>query len=245
MSTQWDLMLKKIGIEFENNPKNFLKQQMISRTMHPAMSGLAEQYYRNITIQPEYKVFLEIAKDPSRGNPTLIRDKYSLSTLQQIYYIQVFEKFTGILMPDFTGSITDIGGGYGNQGRILKSLGFKGLFRILDLPMITKIQKYYLENQKNIEFSELTDKGLTPPNNNSILIGSFSINEMPMKDRNLIESHYNEYKYILIAHNRSFDGIDNLKYFSDLESRLSDKFEMTSFECPIYNRSRFLIGVRK
>ena len=58
----------------------------------------------------------------------------------------------------------------------------------------------------------------------------------------IIEQQIRNYDYIFIAHNRNFDGIDNIAYFENLNKQLSDTFKITQFACPVNPTHRYFIG---
>ena len=135
-------------------------------------------------------------------------------------HLKILQEKLGIFIPDDKiTNIVELGGGYGNLARLIRNFGYDGKYTIIDFPLISKIQKDYLSrnNINDVIFSELNKASLTPQNNDvSILIGTYSISEMPMAERSYLELYYKYYSYIFIAHNDSFDGIDNLSYFKPI-----------------------------
>ena len=122
-------------------------------------------------------------------------------------------------------SVVDIGGGYGNFCRIVHQLGYTGRYTIADFPLMLEIQEDYLSS------NGILDVGFVPldkigPQPKSILIATYSINEMPLETRRLIEPHYKSFDYLYFAHNNTFDGICNIQYFSNLKDMLEDDFEV-------------------
>ena len=53
------------------------------------------------------------------------------------------------------------------------------------------------------------------------------------------------YDYIFIAHNRVYEGIDNIEYFKGIAEKLKEDYTVNHFPCHIYNKAWFLIASRK
>lgn len=229
--TQWERMLVQIREEFEEHSESFLSQKMISRTMHPRDELLAKRYYDSL------ETIHEDLRDPEFGKPKISYKGYSLSTLQSLYYHSI--------NGDRWSHVVEIGGGYGNLYRVFRKMGYEGRYTIVDFPQIHSIQRAFIQNtvdNQDVEFRTLQDFDVSE---HALLTASFSINEMPMKDREVIEARYREFERIFIVHNRSFDGIDNLSYFKKLRQRLRDSFQTKSYKCPIHPSGHILIGDKK
>lgn len=241
--TQWENMLVKIEQEYENYPKNFLRQPTIARTVHPAISNLSLAYYKKATTNQWLKDRAEQLKDPSIGNPVLQSNGMSLITTQSMYYIYLMIKHLDVNPITENLNITDIGGGYGNMARIFRTLGSTGDYSIIDFPIMHKIQKDFLSYSKieDVNFKSLEENNLE----GDMLIATFSINEMPLEDRKIIENKIQQYDKIFIGHNKKFDGIDNIKYFTDLQNRLEEKYNITRFQCDMMGIHRYFVGVKK
>ena len=128
--------------------------------------------------------------------------------------------------------IIEIGAGYGNLCRLIHNFGYVGKYTIVDFPEMLVLQRDYLTRASvyndNINFSPLSIEDIIPNTKDvSILIGTFSISEMPLQTRNLLKDYYRNFDYLFIAHNSVMDGIDNFEYFSELGSFLQDDFEFT------------------
>ena len=69
---------------------------------------------------------------------------------------------------------------------------------------------------------------------------------MPLDDRAHIETNLTKYSHIFIAHNKEFDGIDNLNYFTELgESLKSQGYELVHYNCNIYSKCWFFMARRQ
>lgn len=246
MSKSWLNWLDTIEEEFTENKSSFLQQKNIKRTMHPRHGGM--NLYLKLNAETDY---LDKLKDSKIGKPDIqFGGTHSLTAVQSAYYIYKLKEFFNITPADLH-SITDIGGGYGNLCYSFYQLDFNGKYTILDFPIINNIQKYFLSNafwvgDFNYHCQPLKSSNFPPANNNSLLIATFSINEMPLEDRQIIEPFYKQYKYIMIAHkHNSAFGVDNKKYFSELRKELLITHNVTYHQCPLRTNDHYLIAEKK
>lgn len=203
----WDNFLKDITTEF-NNKENFLKGNVIRRCLHPGMDTVTAIKYLNEVTHLDF-----LKPDPQTGNPTYCIDKFSLVTLQSSLYLKTMLKKCELGNID---EIHDIGGGYGNMAWTLKNYGYDKKYIIYDFPIMHDIQRYWLGKQNvKVEYRSLDE---LDPGENSHLIGTHSINEMDLTDRDKIP--FNKFKSFFIAHNKIFNEIDNVKYFRNLAKKL-------------------------
>ena len=235
--TQWDQMKKEIEREFANHRANFLQQKMISRTVHPRIDGLAEKYYNAIEWNEE---LLSKGRDSKVGSPKIWKQGFSLNNLQNIFYLQTMKKVFSNVDFDY---VTDVGGGYGGMCRLMRVLGYEGEYDIIDFDIMHKMQKYFLESNEitDTRFKKLADKSFSP-SGNSLLLATFSMNEMPLTDRSVIEHNIYEYDKFFIAHNKRFDNIDNIEYFKEFADILSDDYKITTYSCSVYSSCHFVTG---
>lgn len=243
MSKSWQDWLETIEEEFTENKSSFLQQKNIARTMHPRHGGM--NLYLKLNVETDY---LDKLKDPMVGKPDIqFGNTHSLTSVQSAYYIYKLKEFFNITPKDL-GHITDIGGGYGYLCYAMHKRGFIGNYNILDFPQINEIQEYFLSNtiQGSYACKPLKPENLFKTASESLLIGTFSINEMPIDDRKIIEAFYEQYKYIMIAHkhNNAF-GVDNKKYFTELRKKLSATHNVQYHKCPLRENDHYLIAEKK
>ena len=244
--TQWQQMLKNIQQEYFTHPNDFLTQPTISRTIHPRQPSLADRYVeylgRDVFIM---QAVLPFITDSKIGNPftTCYNNKLSLTSVQNAYYIHHMKNLFNFNVSS-VDSIVDIGGGYGNMARVMIKLGFSGSYSIIDFPTMHMIQRWFLTENgvENVKLRTLKQSSFESVTDDSLLLATFSMNEMPLDDRQIIEDNARNFKYLFIAHNRNFDGIDNINYFNSLKSRLSDTFKIQQFICPVNQSHRYFVG---
>lgn len=230
----WDDFLNNITKEFENK-QSFLRGKTISRCLHPVMNSVTAVKYLNEVNNLDF-----LKPDPPTGNPIYCIDKFSLVTLQSSLYLKTMLKKCQL---DTIDEIHDIGGGYGNMAWTLRNYGYDKKYIIYDFPIMHEIQKYWLEKQNiKVEYKSLDDLN---PGVNSHLIGTHSINEMDLPDRDKIP--FNKFKSFFIAHNKVFNEIDNIKYFKNLSEKMEHNTEHLFYgdnDGPLQASHYWLIGVK-
>jgi hypothetical protein len=231
----WDNFLKDISKEFKNK-EHFLKGSTISRCIHPKIDSINAIKYLDAVSRLEF-----LKPDPQTGSPTHSIDKFSLVTLQSSLYLKTMIKKCNNL--DVIDEIHDIGGGYGNMAWTLKNYGYNKKYIIYDFPVMQNIQRYWLGEQDiEVEYRSLAE---LDPGENSHLIGTHSINEMDLSDREKIP--FDRFKSFFIAHNKIFNEIDNIKYFSNLAKNLDHDTEHLFYgndDGPLQASHYWLTGVK-
>ena len=231
----WERFRVEIQDEFKKNKESFLTGKVTSRCLHP----------RTYPIQVGLKYVnyvggeSHLIPDPDTGNPSLVEGKNSIVSFQSAVYIKMMKE-NGLLDVD---AVNDIGGGYGNLAWMMRSMGFDKPYTIFDFEEIHKLQDYFLK-QNNIYDINLDFLSNINPIDNSLLIGTHSINEMPLTAREIIP--FERYKSILIAHNHNFNDVDNIEYFMKLGKRLESLgWDITRTKSPIQGAQHFFfIGKR-
>jgi hypothetical protein len=128
-------------------------------------------------------------------------------------------------------TIFEFGGGYGSMCRLAHSLGFRGLYLILDLEPFCSLQEYFLSsiglpqvsmasNYTKNGFLATSDipviaEHLTSPSDRSLFIATWSLSESPLRVREEVEPLINRCGHLLVSFQDRFEGIDNNRYFSE------------------------------
>lgn len=232
---EWDDFRLEIINELKRSPESFLRQPVISKTIHPNQQKLAQDYLNDLAASEFARSrILPKLNDMPIGDPYLCEffPLASPMSMQHAYYIYLIHKKLNIFIPESgIDHILELGGGYGNFFRLIRNYGYLGKYTIIDLPEMHNIQRYYLSNifsnitsNKIIEFKSINDLENMYIQKLSIFIATFSLNEMPIESRKKIEQIINSFDYIFIAFNSFFSGINNLDYFEDLKNRFSKDF---------------------
>lgn len=238
--TQWQRMLKTITQEFASSPNNFLQQSMIARTTHPRNANLAKKYYDFIKETNTVKKYRW--DEPRFGSPSIAVENMSLSTIQSLYHIHNISSVMDIMECD---SVVEIGGGYGNLCSLMKHAGYSGQWTIVDFPEMHTIQRKYIEavtSTENVNFIDLKSLDNTKAN---LLVATFSMNEMPLSDRTIIEKSIDNFDSFYIQYNMNFDGVNNAKYFSSFIKDNSGKYEISHRDCKIYPNHPIIMATKK
>lgn len=232
----------KIRSEFRKNVKTFLREPTIQRTMHP--SGACKKYWD--FIQHRYDL-TRAATDSNVGKP-ITRSLYgdmSLVSMQCVMYRMLMEEHE---MVDFD-SIVELGGGYGNNARFQRRLKFNGPIRILDLPVMIEIQKYFIKenNLSNIACLKYNESTAVPETDNALFFATFSLNEIPIEDRIHLSRSIDQFKYIFIAYKPNSFNMDNVQYFQSFTETLNSiGFNIIEVPHPLSgSKTRFVLGKRK
>lgn len=252
----WDTLLLEFVDEVNCNPGTFLRMPIVSKTTHPNQQKLANEYL-NEMIQDNFFIenILPWVNESPYGDPYLCLNYPYLSPLsvQHLYYIEKIRKFTNIFLgSDEVSNICEVGGGYGNFYRLLSLLGYSGNHKIIDFEEMGQVQQLYINNTvkeaaRNVVMTPLGNLSCKPTQGVkglSLLIATFSLNEMPLDTRKYVVDHLESYDLLFIAFNSFFEGVDNLSYFKELESTLSGNFDLR-LEQDKYRSAWFLMGKRK
>ena len=252
MSNKWDMMLGEIVEEYKNHPENFLRQRRISKTVHPNVQSIASLFYGELLTSDFYNNIIKSKMyDSPVGNPYKFAGLPECSpvTIQNAYQCNLLKQHLGIFVPtEVITHIVEIGGGYGNLCRWIKSFGYGGKYTIVDFPEMGAIQHDYLTKLNSIDnvlLSELNMKQIQPSiNDTSILIATFSVNEMPIELRESMEEYYSAYDYLFFAYNPFWEEINNMEYFDNLELKLNKEFDIKHFKDK-FRKTKYLMCKRR
>lgn len=254
VGNEWDDFRSQIVVEFQQHPMDFLRQPVISRTVHPNQQELANKYLVELSEGKfSRENILPRLYDLPIGDPYVCENFPLASTMsmQHAYYISIIRDNLGVFIPDGKiDHITELGGGYGNFCRIVYGLGYTGDYSIADFPEMHSIQRHFLSygcetqiNNKLIEFKSLSDKEILPKSSKSLFMATFSLSEMPLQSRLEVEEIYQHFGYLFFAYNSFFGVEDNEIYFSELKQRLASNFELHLIKDK-HRRAWFLFGKR-
>ena len=179
---------------------DFVKTAMFHEIKKVALGKLKKSNRWNF-----FKLF---TREDKFGSP-----KNNGNLLHHLYSINEFLNFSETNFSKLR-VIYEFGGGYGSLCRIIFRLGFQGLYVIRDLPIVCHIQKGYFKGIKlDQEVDEISNPSYHP--SCELFIALWSISECPLKIRDEVFLMTN-FKKCLIAFQKEFSGINNLKYFRDL-----------------------------
>jgi len=228
--TLWCEFLKSIESEYRKHPADYLQQPTISKCLHPSGRKWFDGYFQELKEDSVFRDVLTRVIDGDVGRPIRYSEFDHLSpvTVQNVHQLYMIAKHLDVSIIDNDIScVVDVGGGYGNLCRITRQLGYIGRYVIADFPIMAEIQSDYLSGNGilDVEFMPL-DMSKIKPQSKSMLIATYSISEMPIEARRQIEPHYKSFDYLCFVYNNSFDGVDNIEYFSQLKDILDDDFDV-------------------
>lgn len=132
------------------------------------------------------------------------------------------EEMTGRWIETF-GRIFEFGGGYGSMCRLVHRLGFVGRYVIYDLPALTLLQQYYLEQNGIENVVSVCDFDVLPKllySENALFIATWSLSEAPFSIREEIFSLIRHFSSFIIAGQIQVREMDNVEYFYSWTERL-------------------------
>ncbi len=227
---EWQDNINTIKYLIQNNdPRFFLSWPVIQKTMF-ANSYLAIEKESQNLLKFNY---LHRIKESKFGFPLPFISHLSLSgnILHLAHHLLAYEKTTNKKIKNMD-LIFEFGGGYGSMSRLVYEFGFKGKYVIFDFPIFSALQAFYLrkmgysvsmtsKNEASIyclSSLEEIEKVLVSNNmKNSMFIATWSLSESPMSVRKSISPLFKYFSSYLIAYQKSFGNVDNLKYFSNFD----------------------------
>ena len=208
--------------EFKDIVKNYLETRDIStfptwdilnRTMIANVDQVEIDYIEKKFDYWRDKMEESILKPNSHN----IYKTSSTNNLHHIYSLQVMIDNLNVDLSDFS-TVTEFGGGYGNVARIFRKCGFKGDYRIYDIPEFCKIQDFYLkQNSINDIYLLSKDDKINKVDEKSLFIGLWSITETPIETRQYYIDNLKilDHDNIFIAMGDYFYDENNMSWLND------------------------------
>lgn len=196
---------------FVGDLENFLRWPECVKRFVVTNEYVGDIEFRNLDLS-YWKNFIE---ESNTGNPLRapFYQNSSINMIHYAYHVDTFQRKYNKKIIDYD-LIVEFGGGYGGMCRLIKKMGFNGKYVIYDLPEVTKLQQYYLEKENCLDNVILTNDDSVFNEKYDLLIATWSLSEIPLKERDRVIKSANDY---LMAFQVNFDGIDNAKYFNDLK----------------------------
>lgn len=128
-------------------PSNFMRNPNIEGTMHtrgaaytPDRVEWLEKHFRC-----DFDFLARMLHETAVGEPYISVDRYRASdvTVGHLFHIAKYRQATGNDLPAL-GTILEWGGGYGNLARMVKMIHPQCTYVIIDTPIMSYIQNYYL-----------------------------------------------------------------------------------------------------
>ncbi len=265
---KWASNMKNLEhLVLNSNPRDFLRWEVIMRTMFVSLQPYVYKELKLLKKQPDWTNRWSKAIVESRAghpDPSPWYHKSSGNLIHHAYQLCMSEKTSGKRVEDFR-LVFEFGGGYGSMCRLFHNLGFQGVYVIFDLPPFSALQRYYLKSigiqliekisvhEKNNgvlcldDFGDLGDLLNSFDSDNydeSLFVATWSLSEAPVKFREKVLHFLPLFQDFMIGYQDLFEGVDNIKYFKEMRATLINvKWE--NFEIPFLPGNYFLFGSRE
>ena len=226
------------------NPAFFLRWRPIRETMNVTNSRFILEELNYLRETTDWNSFWKnfIRENHIGGQiPSIF---YPLSSGNNIHHSYVLKNFLEKTNHDLknTKFIFEYGGGYGNLCRLIYKAGFNGKYILYDIPIISRLQKFYLKSCKlpvydkdDIfdrkdgifcidsldDLANILEKEVTQNKEKNLFIASWSISESPLNVRKEVHEVLFRFGYFLIGYQNKFGEVDNKKYFSQFKTKAS------------------------
>ena len=238
-------------------PATFLTWPPIVSTMaaigHHDWSQIHMEYLRRLP-DWESRWFKAVTEIPV-GSPTIHCDfpASSNALLGAAYSIAQLEQRLDMRVSGLS-FVFEFGGGYGCMARLLRELGFEGLYLDYDFPVIAALAEYYLS-----EAGGLTSKGscafcisdlgdirwildADPVPADSLFLSTWALSEAPLDTRMEVLSLVDKFRYFYVVYQPSFREVNNDRFFASVPDMLQGwQWESWKVE---HLGARALAGVR-
>ncbi len=200
-----------------DDPTCFLQWDVIRRTMFVRSGPFVRTELTALGADPDWGHRWRAAVTEDRfGKPSML-PRYRASSGNRVhhaYHIREFERSTGTSLGSID-CVFEFGGGFGGMAHLLRRLGFRGRHVILDLPMFSALQRFYLRtvlpdqdrdiycvDEPSRAFELLAGK-------HRLMIATWSFSEVPAAVRESVSSLVNACNHFLVAFQERFEELDN------------------------------------
>ena len=222
----------------KKNIANFLRESFIQKMffLHNRFFVYAE--LKDLKKNKRWSLYKKLINEDTVGNPIryFLYPDSSGNRINHVYHLHILSRELNINLTDIK-KVFEFGGGYGCMARIFSKLNQKIKYTCFDTHCVNLLQFYYLKhNNLDVGFSKKNNfflnsnlkkvKETHKSKLKSLFIANWSLSETPNKFRKNFVSIIKKNEFILISFQEKFEDIDNLKYFNNLRSELSKKFEI-------------------
>jgi hypothetical protein len=244
VSDEWVAATRRLAnLVQTKDPRTFFSWDVVQRSIAPTLSRDGWGYLRTLRAQSDYKsVWKPALPVPSTGRPATLPFAPRTTTIRMshCHHLAVLRDVTGRSVADLD-LIVEFGGGFGGMEHLARTLGFEGRYVIIDLPVMRRLQDFYLSIEGAREVSECltslpkgTDsathliglervdelRAIVTAASDALFIATWSLSESPLEVRRRLFQLLAEYSVILIAYQRSFAGIDNMGLADELAAHV-------------------------
>lgn len=212
---------------------NFLNWEMIRYTMFINEGDFLQKELDFLKKSEGWERYKVLLRESIVGNPESYK-YYPLSSgnlIHHAYQVAFFEKHINLKINELD-VVFEFGGGYGSMARVFQNANFKGKYILFDTPLVSALQKYYLqssgykvESSKRFdrvtsgiflitdteELFEILDK--LDSNSKNCFWATWSFSEAPIALREEFAPHLSPFNYQFIACQDAFHEAANKPYF--------------------------------
>jgi putative sugar O-methyltransferase len=243
-SNHWNMVRTDIKNKIINdNLDNFLNWYNVKETMVVTSQTLAEYEYNILKSSPRWNLYQEAIKGLTPGNPipSKVYPESNNNAIHQLYHLHMYESKYGPI--ENVSRIVEFGGGYGCLCSIIKRLGFKGLYTIIDLPEFHLLQKYYLNSLGIYDVVQTTTPN-TMLFEDATFFAFWSLSETEIGFRiNFIDTYLPKLNNFLMAYQVSYEGQDNIQSFDRIKAYIP--FDFSEVHLEHIPQNYYLFGNKK
>lgn len=222
----------------KNGFKNFLRHPVILDTMF-----VRDNNYTVIELNYlKKKINLNFLHENNIGNPILSKyfNKTSANLIHHATHVELFlDEFNVMTELD---QVFEFGGGYGSLARYVLLKKYNLEYNIYDFQLFNILQNFYLSNlfvNKKINYFYNIDQLRNFKfKKNSLFISTWALSETPLELRAMFKNFILEFKYILIAFQKSVDDYNNLVFFNKFFAKSNYRIKL--IEIHYYKNNYYL-----
>lgn len=237
--------LKKTHVEFnkqlysllsKKKLYNFLRKSFIQKMFFVHNRFFIFKELIKLKKDPNWKFYEKLLVEDNVGNPIryFLYPKSSGNKINHIYHLSILNDYFKLNFKKIS-YVFEFGGGYGCMARIFSKINSKIKYCIYDTELVNILQFYYLRhNNLNVGFRNkdqiiLKNKFLKYNSNykkKTLFIANWSLSETPLNFRNKIINIINNYEYIMICYQETFEDINNKNYFNNIKHKIKKKYNV-------------------
>lgn len=204
-----------------HDARGFLTWGVIRETMFPPPYAAFARSELKFLKCHDWQTWRKAIREIRAGTPlpSMFCPWSSTNAIHHAYHLCRFELETAVKIRE-VAAIFEFGGGYGSLCRVVHALGFKGRYRIFDLPEQAALQRYYLraagvEGVLTISSPErLGEIQGSFGGDARLFIATWSLSESPLELRQRMAEAVRDFDAFLIAYQSVFEGVDNEAFFA-------------------------------
>lgn len=244
------------------DPRTFLRWEPIIETMYVGDAKNICQEFDHLRKSSNWSSrWRALTKASPAGHPrsSALFPGRSGNIIHHAYHLCRLEEETGVDIAEL-GLIVEIGGGYGNLGRMVYQLGFKGKYIIYDVPEFCALQDFYLQLTGVPLYSSSSSQVsgvLTVSDSKSLLsyfsawskektafFATWSMSETSSGVRQELMPLLSMCDVVLIGYQERFCDVDNVEFFTNMRRTLSPSYKWSDNGISHLPGNRYLFGVK-